>query len=151
MLPVGGIKEKVLAAKRAGVHDVILPAENKTNVDEDLTLERLGGLTPHYVKTIDEVLEIALPTTAKRSGRTPRFGESAERAGRLEQWIVVSFPLGHGFGRAGLFRPFQRVYFAPSKTGAGTSSSGIELVGFQLQLGRIFRLEFSSLASLPSR
>jgi ATP-dependent Lon protease len=67
VLPVGGIKEKVLAAKRAGVHDVILPAENKTNVDEDLTLEQLGGLTPHYVKTIAEVLEIALPTSAKEA------------------------------------------------------------------------------------
>jgi ATP-dependent Lon protease len=65
VLPVGGIKEKVLAAKRAGVHDVILPAENKTNVDEDLTPEQLLGLTPHYVKSIDEVLEIALPTSAK--------------------------------------------------------------------------------------
>ena len=63
VLPVGGIKEKVLAAKRAGVHDVILPAENKTNVDEDLTLEQLQGLTTHYIKTIEEVLEIALPTT----------------------------------------------------------------------------------------
>jgi ATP-dependent Lon protease len=67
VLPVGGIKEKVLAAKRAGVHDVILPAENKTNVDEDLTPEQLLGLTPHYVKTIDEVLEIALPTSAKEA------------------------------------------------------------------------------------
>src|SRR3982075_2451819 len=65
VLPIGGVKEKVLAAKRAGVHDVILPAENKTNVDEDLTPEQLLGLTPHYVKTIDEVLEIALPTSAK--------------------------------------------------------------------------------------
>ena len=65
VLPVGGIKEKVLAAKRAGVHDVILPAENKTNVDEDLTPEQLLGLTPHYVKTIDDVLAIALPTSAK--------------------------------------------------------------------------------------
>ncbi len=66
VLPVGGIKEKVLAAKRAGVQDVILPAENKTNVEEDLTPEQLLGLTPHYVKTIDEVLEIALPTSAKQ-------------------------------------------------------------------------------------
>ncbi len=61
VLPVGGIKEKVLAAKRAGVRDVILPADNKTNVEEDLTPEQLLGLTTHYVKTIDEVLEFALP------------------------------------------------------------------------------------------
>jgi ATP-dependent Lon protease len=65
VLPVGGIKEKVLAAKRAGVHDVILPAENKTNVEEDLTPEQLVGLTTHYVKTIDEVLEFALPSTPR--------------------------------------------------------------------------------------
>ena len=65
VLPVGGIKEKVLAAKRAGVHDVILPADNKTNVEEDLTPEQLHGLTTHYVKTIDEVLEFALPSTAR--------------------------------------------------------------------------------------
>ncbi len=63
VLPVGGIKEKVLAAKRAGVHDVILPAENKTNVEEDLTPEQLTGLTAHYVKTIDQVLEFALPSS----------------------------------------------------------------------------------------
>ncbi len=65
VLPVGGIKEKVLAAKRAGVHDVILPAENKTNVEEDLTPEQLTGLTTHYVKTIDEVLEFALPSSPR--------------------------------------------------------------------------------------
>src|SRR5271154_5746548 len=65
VLPVGGIKEKVLAAKRAGVHDVILPAENKTNVEEDLTPEQLTGLTVHYVKTIDEVLEFALPSSPR--------------------------------------------------------------------------------------
>jgi ATP-dependent Lon protease len=64
VLPVGGIKEKVLAAKRAGVHDVILPADNQTNLEEDLTPEQLVGLTAHYVKTIEEVLEFALPTSA---------------------------------------------------------------------------------------
>jgi ATP-dependent Lon protease len=63
VLPVGGIKEKVLAAKRAGVHDVILPAENKMNVDEDLTPEQLENLNVHYVKTIQEVLDLALPTS----------------------------------------------------------------------------------------
>jgi ATP-dependent Lon protease len=64
VLPVGGIKEKVLAAKRAGVRDVILPAENKMNVEEDLTPQQLENLTVHYVKTIDEALRISLPAVA---------------------------------------------------------------------------------------
>jgi ATP-dependent Lon protease len=63
VLPVGGIKEKVLAAKRAGVRDVILPADNQMNVEEDLTPEQLENLNVHYVKTIDQVLELALPST----------------------------------------------------------------------------------------
>ncbi|MCU1308404.1 MAG: ATP-dependent proteinase [Acidobacteriaceae bacterium] len=61
VLPVGGIKEKVLAAKRAGVHDVILPAENRQNVEEDLDKPQLAGVTIHYVNSIDEALAIALP------------------------------------------------------------------------------------------
>jgi ATP-dependent Lon protease len=64
VLPVGGIKEKVLAAKRAGVRDVILPAENKMNVEEDLTPEQLENLTVHYVKTIDEAMQVSLPAVA---------------------------------------------------------------------------------------
>jgi ATP-dependent Lon protease len=47
------------------VRDVILPAENKTNVQEDLTPEQLENLSVHYVKTIEEVLEIALPSNAR--------------------------------------------------------------------------------------
>ena len=75
VLPVGGIKEKVLAAKRAGVRDVVLSAENKMNVEEDITPEQLEGVTMHYVNTIDEVLEIAL------SGPAPqRIAVEAERA-----------------------------------------------------------------------
>jgi ATP-dependent Lon protease len=69
VLPVGGIKEKVLAAKRAGVRDVILPAENKMNVDEDLTPEQLENLTVHYVKTIQEALRMALPEVAESAGK----------------------------------------------------------------------------------
>jgi ATP-dependent Lon protease len=65
VLPVGGIKEKVLAAKRAGVRDVILPAENKMNVEEDLSPEQLENLTVHYVKTIDEALQVSLPAVAE--------------------------------------------------------------------------------------
>jgi ATP-dependent Lon protease len=63
VLPIGGIKEKTLAAKRAGVTDIILPEDNRQNVQEDLTPEQLQGLNMHYVKSIAEVLEIALPTT----------------------------------------------------------------------------------------
>ena len=76
VLPVGGIKEKVLAAKRAGVTHVILPAENKMNVEEDLTKEQIDNLTVHYVKTIDEALRVSLPavaesTAAKMLATTP--------------------------------------------------------------------------------
>jgi ATP-dependent Lon protease len=63
VLPIGGVKEKVLAAKRAGVRDVILPAENKMNLEEDLTPEQLEHVQVHYVKTIPEVLKLALPST----------------------------------------------------------------------------------------
>jgi ATP-dependent Lon protease len=63
VLPIGGIKEKTLAAKRAGVKDIILPEDNRQNVHEDLTPEQLQGLTMHYVKSIPELLEIAFPTT----------------------------------------------------------------------------------------
>jgi ATP-dependent Lon protease len=66
VLPIGGVKEKFLAAKRAGVRDVILPADNRMNVDEDLTPEQLEGVNIHYVSTIDEVLEIALPVSKQQ-------------------------------------------------------------------------------------
>jgi len=65
VLPVGGIKEKFLAAKRAGVRDVILPHDVKTNVDEDLTKEQIEGVTIHYATTIEDVLAVALPKTKK--------------------------------------------------------------------------------------
>jgi ATP-dependent Lon protease len=61
VLPVGGIKEKFLAAKRAGVRHVILPAENRQNVEEDLTPEQQEGVQIHFVNSIDEALAIALP------------------------------------------------------------------------------------------
>jgi ATP-dependent Lon protease len=64
VLPVGGIKEKFLAAKRAGVKDVILPAENRQNVEEDLTPDQIEGVTIHYARRIEDVLSIALPKSA---------------------------------------------------------------------------------------
>ncbi len=60
VLPVGGIKEKILAAKRAGITDIILCNDNRKDI-EDIRPVYLTGLTFHYVATIDEVLSIALP------------------------------------------------------------------------------------------
>ncbi len=60
VLPVGGIKEKVLGAKRAGIREVILPSENEPNVAEDLPAEMLGGMKIHFVRTAEQALEIAL-------------------------------------------------------------------------------------------
>jgi len=61
VLPVGGIKEKFLAAKRAGVETVILPFDNKQDVEEDLTPELTKGVTIHYARQIEDVLAVALP------------------------------------------------------------------------------------------
>lgn len=60
VLAVGGIKEKVLAAKRAGVVEVILPADTEPNVNEDLNPQMLEGLKLQYVKTIQEALDLVL-------------------------------------------------------------------------------------------
>jgi len=60
VLPVGGIKEKVLAARRAGITEVIMPRQNEKNVKEDLTEELRSELTIHYVVHIEEVLALAL-------------------------------------------------------------------------------------------
>jgi ATP-dependent Lon protease len=63
VLPVGGIKEKFLAAKRAGVRDVILPTDCKQQVDEDLTPDQVEGVRIHYASRIEEVLAVTLPKT----------------------------------------------------------------------------------------
>lgn len=60
VLPVGGIKEKVLAAYAAGVKELILPEENRKDYQEDITVEIRRKLKIHYVKQADEVLKIAL-------------------------------------------------------------------------------------------
>src|SRR5438105_9328401 len=60
VLPIGGVKEKVLAARRVGINEVILPKQNAKNVNEDLTPELRQDLTVHLVSSIDEVLALAL-------------------------------------------------------------------------------------------
>jgi ATP-dependent Lon protease len=59
VLPVGGIREKILAAKRAGITDIILCKENRKNIEEINELY-IKGLTFHYVSDVREVLDIAL-------------------------------------------------------------------------------------------
>lgn len=59
VLPVGGIREKILAAKRAGIEEIILCQENKKDIDE-IKPEYLKGVTFHYVKDIKEVIQLAL-------------------------------------------------------------------------------------------
>ena len=54
------MKEKVLGAKRAGIREMIMPADNEPNVKEDLPPEMLEGLQIHFARTADQVLEIAL-------------------------------------------------------------------------------------------
>ena len=59
VLPVGGIKEKILAAKRANIKEIILCAENKQDIDE-IKPDYIKGLTFHYVKEMSEVLQVAI-------------------------------------------------------------------------------------------
>jgi ATP-dependent Lon protease len=63
VLPVGGIKEKFLAAKRSGVQQVILPADVRQQVEEDLTADQVEGVIVHYAKRIEDVLAVALPAS----------------------------------------------------------------------------------------
>jgi ATP-dependent Lon protease len=71
VLPVGGIKEKFLAARRAGIETIILPAENRQDVEEDLTPELIGGVQIHYAKRIEDVLAVALPLLKARPDTKP--------------------------------------------------------------------------------
>ena len=59
VLPVGGIKEKVLAARRAGIKTIIMPRRNERDL-EDIPEELRRELTMHFVDTVDEVLAFAL-------------------------------------------------------------------------------------------
>ncbi len=67
VLPVGGIKEKILAAKRSGIKEIILSSRNKRDIQE-IEKHYLKGLTFHYVDTVDQVLKLAL---LKEKVKTP--------------------------------------------------------------------------------
>jgi len=69
VLPVGGIKEKILAAKRAGIKEIILCHENRQDI-EDIKAEYLEGLTFHYVKEMSEVVGIAITDQKAKNAKT---------------------------------------------------------------------------------
>jgi ATP-dependent Lon protease len=86
VLPIGGVKEKVLGAKRAGIKEVLLPADNEPNAVADLSPEILGDIKITYVRTLDEVLEHALqkepsaPAIVPPEPKPKRVGPDAPRA-----------------------------------------------------------------------
>jgi ATP-dependent Lon protease len=85
VLPIGGVKEKLLAAHRAGIRTIILPKDNQKDLS-DVPADILGEFTVHLAETIDDVLKVALtrPTVPleeeldEESGFTPRLGEDPD-------------------------------------------------------------------------
>jgi ATP-dependent Lon protease len=71
VLPVGGIKEKILAAKRAGIKEVILCEDNRKDIEE-IKQEYLQGLKFHYVREMTEVVKIALNSAAPKAKSAPK-------------------------------------------------------------------------------
>ena len=69
VLPVGGIKEKVLGARRAGIKTVILPKRNEKSLIEDVPSQVREGMTFHLVETVDQVLNLALEDPIPRDNR----------------------------------------------------------------------------------
>ena len=76
VLPVGGIKEKILAAKRAGIKEIILCKDNEKDIDE-IKQEYLQGLTFHYVNEMEEVLKLAVTQEVVKNPKTFTFEEKA--------------------------------------------------------------------------
>lgn len=81
VLPIGGVKEKVLGAKRAGIKHVLLPADNEPNAVADLTPEILGDIKITYVHTLDEVLEHALEKEPIAAPAVPQPADAKKPAG----------------------------------------------------------------------
>ena len=82
VLPVGGIKEKVLAARRVGIREVIVPARNEKNIVEDLDEELRREMRVHLVNTIQEALALALlPPVAAPPPLSEPIADAAPEAG----------------------------------------------------------------------
>ena len=80
VLPIGGVKEKVLGAVRAGITEIILPMDNEADID-DIPEDVQGTLTFHLVETLDEVVGVALrgePAKGKKAPKKQRFRREEE-------------------------------------------------------------------------
>ena len=85
VLPIGGVKEKVLGAHRAGITTIILPKENESHL-EDIPEDVRKQLTFHFVRTLDELFEIDAPAgRAIGSSAAGARGGAGERLSRSRQ------------------------------------------------------------------
>ena len=71
VMPIGGVKEKLIAARRANVRTLILPEENRADY-EDLGEEIAKGITPHFVRSFDEVRKVCFPGGSRAKSRPRR-------------------------------------------------------------------------------
>jgi ATP-dependent Lon protease len=86
VLPIGGLKEKILAAKRARLTAVILPKRNKKDLDE-IPKHILKGIQLIFADTMDDVMKVALRrrTPLKKKAGQPQAPESPKPASRIEK------------------------------------------------------------------
>jgi ATP-dependent Lon protease len=78
VLPIGGLKEKILGAVRAGIREIILPQENEADL-EDIPEDVQEMLTFHMVETLDEVMAVALKGEPARGTRPPKRSRSKKK------------------------------------------------------------------------
>ena len=81
VMPIGGVKEKVIAARRAGVKTMILPEENRVDY-EDLDGYIKRGITAHFVRTFDDVRRICFPNGSQPPARQPRLASRGRTPSR---------------------------------------------------------------------
>jgi ATP-dependent Lon protease len=92
VLPIGGVKEKVLGAHRAGIKHIILPKDNEADI-EDIPEEVRKLLTFHTVSTLDEVFNIALmpaPVTTPEPAKPTLMEEMEKSKGRPQKKAVAT-------------------------------------------------------------
>jgi len=77
VLPVGGIKEKILAAKRAHIKEIMLCEDNRRDIEE-IKPEYIKGLTFHYVKEMSQVIDVALTKQKVKNAKKISWSSSAD-------------------------------------------------------------------------